>query len=452
MKIIIIGCGKVGSTLVEQLSAEGHDIVIVDNQEKKLEAPANAYDVMTLVGNGSSFTVQMEAGVATADLLIAVTGSDELNLLCCLIAKKAGHCETIARVRNALYSKEINFIKEKLGISMIINPELTTATEIAQILRFPSAIKIDTFAKGRAELLKFKLKPELGLDGYRVMDIEDKLKCDVLVCAVERGDQVTIPNGNFILKDYDNVSIMASPAHTAEFFRKIGVQSHRVKTALIIGGGKVGFYLAKLLIEMGVRVRIIELDKERCEQLSGLLPKASIINGDGTDQTLLLEEGLPFAESVISLTGLDEENLLLSLFAMKHSTAKTIAKVNHIAFNDIISGLDIGSVIYPKYLTANKIIKYVRGAQNSWGSNVETLYKILDNRAEALEFAIKQDCPVAGIPLMDMNLRDNLLVCCINRNGSIIIPRGQDCIQPGDTVMVVTTNGGLRDISDIVKT
>ena len=451
MKIIIIGCGKVGSTLVEQLSAEGHDIVIVDIQEQKLEAPANAYDVMTLVGNGSSFTVQMEAGVATADLLIAVTGSDELNLLCCLIAKKAGHCETIARVRNALYSKEINFIKEKLGISMIINPELTTATEIAQILRFPSAIKIDTFAKGRAELLKFKLKPELGLDGYRVMDIENKLKCDVLVCAVERGDQVTIPNGNFILKDYDNVSIMASPAHTAEFFRKVGVQSHRVKTALIIGGGKVGYYLAKILIEMGVRVRIIEQDKERCEQLSGLLPKASIINGDGTDQTLLLEEGLPFAESVISLTGLDEENLLLSLFAMKHSTAKTIAKVNHIAFNDIISGLDIGSVIYPKYLTANKIIKYVRGAQNSWGSNVETLYKILDNRAEALEFAIKQDCPVAGIPLMDMNLKDNLLVCCMNRNGSIIIPRGQDSFQPGDTVMVVTTNSGLRDISDIVK-
>lgn len=451
MKIIIIGCGKVGSTLVEQLSAEGHDIVIVDIQEQKLEAPANAYDVMTLVGNGSSFTVQMEAGVATADLLIAVTGSDELNLLCCLIAKKAGHCETIARVRNALYSKEINFIKEKLGISMIINPELTTATEIAQILRFPSAIKIDTFAKGRAELLKFKLKPELGLDGYRVMDIENKLKCDVLVCAVERGDQVTIPNGNFILKDHDNVSIMASPAHTAEFFRKVGVQSHRVKTALIIGGGKVGYYLAKILIEMGVRVRIIEQDKERCEQLSGLLPKASIINGDGTDQTLLLEEGLPFAESVISLTGLDEENLLLSLFAMKHSPAKTIAKVNHIAFNDIISGLDIGSVIYPKYLTANKIIKYVRGAQNSWGSNVETLYKILDNRAEALEFAIKQDCPVAGIPLMDMNLKDNLLVCCMNRNGSIIIPRGQDSFQPGDTVMVVTTNRGLRDISDIVK-
>lgn len=451
MKIIIIGCGKVGSTLVEQLSTEGHDLIIVDTQEQKLEALANTYDVMTLVGNGSSFTVQLEAGVTSADLLIAVTGSDELNLLCCLIAKKAGRCQTIARVRNSLYSKEINFIKEKLGISMIINPELTTAMEIAKILRFPSAIKIDTFAKGRAELLKFKLKPEFGLDGYRVVDITDRLKCDVLVCAVERGDEVTIPNGNFILKDNDSVSIMASPAHVAEFFRKIGVQSHRVKTALIIGGGKAGFYLAKLLLEMGVRVRIIEQDLERCEFLSSQLPKASVINGDGTDQRLLLEEGLPYAESVISLTGLDEENLLLSLFAMKHSSAKTIAKVNHLAFNDIISGLDIGSIIYPKYLTANKIIKYVRGTQNSLGSNVETLYKILDNRAEALEFAIKPDCPVNDIPLMNLNLRNNLLVCCINRKGSIIIPRGQDTIKPGDTVMVVTTENGLRDISDIVK-
>ncbi len=451
MKIIIIGCGKVGSTLVEQLSTEGHDLVIVDTQEHKLEALANTYDVMTLVGNGSSFTVQQEAGVTSADLLIAVTGSDELNLLCCLIAKKAGRCQTIARVRNALYSKEINFIKEKLGISMIINPELTTATEIAKILRFPSAIKIDTFAKGRAELLKFKLRPEFGLDGCRVVDISDRLKCDVLVCAVERGDDVTIPNGNFVLKDNDSVSIMASPAHVAEFFRKIGVQTHRVKTALIIGGGKVGFYLAKLLIEMGVRVRIIEQDLERCEYLSSQLPKASVINGDGTDQRLLLEEGLPYAQSVISLTGLDEENLLLSLFAMKHSTAKTIAKVNHLAFNDIISGLDIGSVIYPKYLTANKIIKYVRGTQNSLGSNVETLYKILDNRAEALEFAIKADCPVNNVPLMNLNLRNNLLICCINRGGSIIIPRGQDTIKAGDTVMVVTTENGLRDISDIVK-
>lgn len=450
MNIIIIGCGKVGSTLAEQLSAENHDIVIIDLLEQRLEAVANAYDVMTLTGNGASFNVLQEAGIKNADLLIAVTGSDELNLLCCLIAKKTGHCQTIARVRNSLYSKEINFIKQQLGISMIINPELITAMEIAKILRFPSAIKIDTFAKGRAELLKFKLKPEFGLAGMRVQDLSDRLKCNILVCGVERGDDVFIPNGNFVLQDNDSVSIMASPKDTAGFFRTVGVVSHRVKTALIIGGGKVGYYLAAQLLETGIRVRIIEQNRERCEELTELLPKASIIHGDGTDQTLLMEEGLPFAESVISLTGFDEENLLLSLFAMKHSTAKVIAKVNHIAFNDIIGGLDIGSVIYPKYLTANRIIKYVRGAQNSMGSNVETLYKILNNQAEALEFIIRPDCPVTDIPLMDLNLKDNLLVCCINRNGTIIIPRGQDCIMAGDTVMIVTTHPGLRDISDIL--
>ena len=451
MNIIIIGCGKVGATLAEQLSAENHNIVIVDTDESKLEAVSSAYDVMTLTGNGASFNVQQEAGIKNADLLIAVTDSDELNLLCCVIAKKGGRCNTIARVRNSLYSKEIGFIKRQLGISMIINPELTTAMEISKILRFPSAIKIDTFAKGRAELMKFKLKPEFGLGGMSVQDISEKMKCNILICGVEREDGAYIPNGNFILQDNDSVSIMASPKDTAEFFRKIGVVTHRVKTALIIGGGKVGYYLAVQLLEMGIRVRIIEKDKARCEQLCELLPKATIICGDGTDQELLMEEGLPYAQSVISVTGLDEENLLLSLFAMKHSSAKVIAKVNHIAFHDIIGGLDVGSVIYPKYLTANKIIKYVRGAQNSMGSNVETLYKILDNQAEALEFSIRQESAVTQTPLMDLNLKDRLLVCCINRNGQIIIPRGQDYILPGDTVIVVTTQKGLRDISDILK-
>ncbi len=450
MNIIIIGCGKVGATLAEQLSAENHNIVIVDTDESKLEAVSSAYDVMTLTGNGASFNVQQEAGIKNADLLIAVTDSDELNLLCCVIAKKGGRCNTIARVRNSLYSKEIGFIKRQLGISMIINPELTTAMEISKILRFPSAIKIDTFAKGRAELMKFKLKPEFGLGGMSVQDISEKMKCNILICGVEREDGAYIPNGNFILQDNDSVSIMASPKDTAEFFRKIGVVTHRVKTALIIGGGKVGYYLAVQLLEMGIRVRIIEKDKTRCEQLCELLPKATIICGDGTDQELLMEEGLPYAQSVISVTGLDEENLLLSLFAMKHSSAKVIAKVNHIAFNDIIGGLDIGSVIYPKYLTANKIIKYVRGAQNSMGSNVETLYKILDNQAEALEFSIRQESAVTQTPLMDLNLKDRLLVCCINRNGQIIIPRGQDYILPGDSVIVVTTHQGLRGLRDIL--
>ena len=391
MKIIIVGFGKVGSTLTEQLYSEGHDVVVVDLLEKKLETAVSDYDVMTVQGNGASYNVQLEAGVEEADLLIAVTASDELNLLCCLIARKAGQCHTIARVRNSMYNKEINFIKEQLGISMIINPELATAREIAKLLRFPSAIQIDTFARGRAELLKFKLRPEFGLDGLRVMDIMEKLNCDVLVCGIERKEEVTIPNGNFVLRDHDNVSIMATPQNASKFFSKIGVNTHRVKDTLIIGGGKITYYLAHQLLDMGIRVKVIENDKDRCLQLSNLLPKANILYGDGTDETLLLSEGLHNTQSVVSLTNFDEENLLISLFAMKHSNAKIIAKVNRITFNDIINELDIGSVVYPKYLTANYILKYVRATQNAQGSNVETLYKILDKRAEALEFCIREN-------------------------------------------------------------
>ena len=451
MKIIIVGFGKVGSTLTEQLYSEGHDVVVVDLLEKKLETAVSDYDVMTVQGNGASYNVQLEAGVEEADLLIAVTASDELNLLCCLIARKAGQCHTIARVRNSMYNKEINFIKEQLGISMIINPELATAREIAKLLRFPSAIQIDTFARGRAELLKFKLRPEFGLDGLRVMDIMEKLNCDVLVCGIERKEEVTIPNGNFVLRDHDNVSIMATPQNASKFFSKIGVNTHRVKDTLIIGGGKITYYLAHQLLDMGIRVKVIENDKDRCLQLSNLLPKANILYGDGTDETLLLSEGLHNTQSVVSLTNFDEENLLISLFAMKHSNAKIIAKVNRITFNDIINELDIGSVVYPKYLTANYILKYVRATQNAQGSHVETLYKIHDKRAEALEFCIRENSPVVGVPLMELNLKDNLLLCCINHKGKIIIPRGQDSIQVGDTVMVVTTNTGLRDIRDILK-
>lgn len=451
MNIIIIGCGKVGLSLTERLSAEEHDIVLVDLSPQKVEEAANRFDAMGIVGNGASFNIQMEAGVEKADLLIAVTAEDELNLLCCLIAKKAGKCQTIARVRNPMYNKEINFIKERLGITMIINPELTAAREIGKLLRFPSAIKIDTFAKGRVELLRFKLKPEIGFGGRSVMEIMNQLRSEVLICAVERGDQVVIPNGSFVLEDSDTLSIVGSLRETAAFFQKIGLRSKRVKNSLIIGGGAISHYLALDLLKIGFRVRIIEQKPERCDYLSQALPGADIIQGDGGNQHFLLEQGLTTADSFVALTGLDEENILLSMFAKNHSNAKLISKVGRIAFNDIIASLDIGSVIYPKYLTADYILQYVRALQNSIGSNVETLYKILDDRAEALEFSIRETSEVTDVPLMDLNLKDNLLICCINRNGKILTPRGQNMIKVGDTVIVVTTNSGLRDIRDILK-
>ena len=373
------------------------------------------------------------------------------NLLCCLIAKKVSKCHTIARVRNPVYGKEIGFIKERLGISMIINPEQAAAIEISRLLRFPSAIKIDTFAKGRVELLKFKVKPEFHLDQMTVMEVAERYKNSILICAVERGDEVYIPSGNFVLKDNDIISIIASPVNSALFFKRIGIHTHQVKSTMIVGGSTLSYYLAKLLLAMKIRVLIVEANKDRCEQLSELLPDATIINGDGTDKNLLLEEGLSRVESFVTLTNLDEENILLALFAKKNSNAKLVSKVNRIAFDDIIEGLDIGSVIYPKYLTADYILQYVRAMQNSIGSNVETLYQILDNKAEALEFSVHEDCPFLNTPLADLDIRNNLLITCINRNGKITIPRGQDSIQLGDTVIVVTTVKGLHDIKDILK-
>ena len=451
MKCIIIGCGKVGITLAEQLCQENHDVVIMDASSKRMQDIPENIDAMRIVGNGASIQAQMEAGVNEADILIAVTGSDELNLLCCLIAKKAGKCSTIARVRNPVYSKEINFIKERLGVSMTINPELTAATEIARLLRFPSAIKIDTFAKGRVELLKFKIRPQFKLDQLAVSALQNTLKSNILVAAVEREDNVYIPNGDFILKDGDLVSIIASPQNAANFFQTIGLKTNQVRNCMIVGGGTIAFYLAKELLSMKIAVRIVEKDPARCELLSQELPHATIICGDGTDRKLLLEEGLCTAEGFVSLTNMDEENLMLALFAKDQSSAKLVTKVNRLAFDEIIERLDIGSVVYPKYLTADYILQYVRAMQNTIGSNVETLYQILDDRAEALEFAIHEESPVTDTPLMELNLKDNLLIGCIHRRERVFIPRGHDSIQVGDTVIIVTTQVGLQDIRDILK-
>lgn len=452
MNIIIIGCGKVGLTLAETLSAENHDLVLVDESSARLQSIPESLDALRVLGNGASINTLLEAGIEEADILISVTGSDELNLLCCLIAKKAGHCHTIARVRNPIYNKEIDFIKEKLGLSMIINPELTAATEISRLLRFPSAIKIDTFAKGRVELLKFRIRPEFGLNDTPISQIGSKTNSNILICGVERGNDITIPDGRFVLKDNDMLSIIASPKNAASFFHKIGLQTHQVSNTMIVGGGTIAYYTALLLQEMKIDVRIVENNMERCEELSLLLPDATIIHGDGTDKQLLLEEGLTTAESFVTLTGLDEENILLSLFAGNNSHAKLVTKVNKIAFTDIINNLEIGSVIYPKNLTADYILQYVRAMSNSIGSNnVETLYQILDNRAEALEFAIREESEVTNIPLCELKTKDNLLIGCINRHGKIRIPRGQDSIQVGDTVIIVTTQKGLQDIRDIVK-
>ena len=451
MKIIIIGCGKVGYALAEGLTDENHDVTIIDSSAERLQGVTEELDAMQIVGNGSSINTLMEAGIADTDLLIAVTGSDELNLLCCLIAKKQWDCHTIARVRNPIYNKEIDLIKESLGISMIINPELAASAEIARLLRFPSAIKIDTFAKGRVELLKFRIRPEFHLDQVSIAELPRHAKCDILVAGIERGEDAHIPNGNFVMQNGDLLSIIASPKNAAAFFRNIGLATNQVKNCMIIGGGTIAMYLARLLLDMKIRVAIIDKSLQRCQELSEHLPDAVIIHGDGTNRKLLMEENLEGAEAFVALTNMDEENIMLSLFAREHSKAKLITKVNRMSFDNILDQLDLGSIIYPKYITADYILRYIRAMQNSIGSNVETLCHILDGKAEALEFCILENSPVVGIPLKDMQLKSNLLLGCIHRKGKVIIPRGNDTINVGDTVIVVTTQKGLDDIQDILK-
>ena len=451
MQIIIVGCGNVGATLTEQLSQEGHNITVIDREGEKVETVANQYDVMGIVGNGASFSVQNEAGIEHADLLIAVTASDELNLLCCLIAKKAGGCQTIARVRNPIYNKEISYIKEELGLSMIINPEHAAALEISRLLKYPSAIEVDSFAKGRVEILKCKVEADSPLCNCAMYEVSQKLYCDVLVCAVERGEDVYIPNGQFVIREGDIISIVASSKNAIEFFKKIGMGKSRIRNVMVVGGGETSFYLTQMLTAMGMEVTIIEKNKERCNELSELLPKALIIHGDGTERNLLQEEGLDRTHAFVAWTNIDEENVMLSLFARHVSKAKTVTKVHRIAYDEIISQMDLGSVLYPKHITAEYIIRYVRAMQNSIGSNVQTLYRLIEDKVEALEFYVDRNSSIIGMPLKDLKLKKNLLIGCINRRGNIIIPGGNDTIEAGDTVVVVTTNTGFNDLEDILR-
>ncbi len=451
MNIIIVGCGKVGQVLAEQLNEEGNDITVIDLDSSKVNSVASRYDVMGVTGNGATHLTQEEAGIAGADLLIAVTGSDELNLLCCLIAKKAGNCQTIARVRSPQYSGEAPFLKDELGLAMVINPEQAAAAEIARVLRFPSAMKIDTFARGRVELLKFRLPENCPLAGCPVKDITAKFGCDILVCTIERGSEVYIAYGDFVFEEKDVISIIASPKNANDFFRKIQYKTNSVKDVMIAGGGEIGQYLCVILRRSGIKVKLIEKDMRRCEELSEILNDVTIINGDASDRDVLLEAGLENAGAFVALTNLDEENILLSLFARSAGKGKLVTKINRIEFDDVIKHLDLDSIIYPKHITAESIVRYVRAMKNTIGSNVETLYNVIKGKVEAAEFIIKEKSAVTGIPLKDLHKSSGVLVAAILRDRKVIIPRGNDTMEVGDAVVIVSNHLALHDITDILK-
>jgi len=451
MNIIIVGCGKVGYALAEQLNEDGNNITVIDKESSKISDLTVRYDILGVVGNGASHITQQEAGIKDADLLIAVTGSDELNMLCCLIAKKAGNCQTIARIRNPEYSSEAPFLKEELGLSMVINPEYAAAAEIARVLQFPSAIKIDTFAKGRVELMKFRLPEDSPLVGCRVKDMASKFHCDVLVCTVERGDEAYIANGDTQFAEKDIISIVASPRNANDFFRKIKYKTNSVKDAFIVGGGEIAHYLCVILKNSGIELKIIEKDPKRCDELISAWPELCIINGDAADKQLLLEERVETAGAFIALTNLDEENILLSLFAKNVSSGKLVTKINRIDFDDVIHHLDLDTIIYPKNITADMIVRYVRAMKNTIGSNVETLYNIIKGKIEAAEFNVKANSPVSGIPLSELKFKNNVLIAAILREKKVIIPRGNDIIEPGDAVVIVSDKLAVKDISEILR-
>ena len=451
MKIIVVGGGKIGITILANLVAEGHDVLLIDNNPDKINEITNIYDVIGLCGNGADSEVLIEADVDKAELLIATTDSDELNMLSCFLAKRMGAKDTVCRIRNPEYNdNSLNFMRKELDISMAINPELLAARELFNILKLPSAAKIDTFSVRNFELIELKLKPGTLLDGMKLMDLRSKFKAKFLICAVQRGEEAYIPDGNFVLKSGDKIGLTAAPTEIAKLLKEMGVLQKQAKNIMILGGSRTAFYLARMLTLAGNSVTIIERDKKLCDELCESIPKAVVINGDGAKQELLLEEGLQSVDAFVSLTGMDEENLLLASFAQSQNVPKVIAKVNREELIPLAEHWGLECIVSPKELIADKLVQYARALENSVGSSVETLYKLMDGKVEVLEFKVKSDFPKLKIAFKDLKTKPNTLVAGIARDRKIIIPSGEDMLLADDKVVVLAANQRINKLSDIL--
>ena len=452
MKIIVTGCGKIGVAAIESLVNEGHDVIAIDNRLEAVEEIRDVYDVMCLCSNGADFNTLNEAGVADADMFIAVTGCDELNMLSCIIAKKMGAKHTVARVRNPEYNdKSLGYIKQQIGLSLILNPELLVAKEIFNILKFPAAINVETFSRGNFEMAELLLRDNSPIAGMNLIELRKKFQANYLICVVQRGDDVFIPGGNFILQSGDRIGITADPNEIQKLLKMLGILQKSVRDVMILGGGRIAYYLSKMLIASGNSVKIVDSDRARCETLSDILPQARIINGDGTDQELLIEEGLAASDSFVALTGMDEENILVSIFATTKQVKKVIAKVNGSELSDMAEKLGLDCIVTPKHTVSGIISRYARAIANSAGSNVETLYKLMDGKAEAAEFNVAPDFEYRDIPIKDLKLKKSILISGIIRKRKAIIPSGDDMIKAGDKVIVIAAKTVLNDLSDIMR-
>ena len=452
MKVIVIGDGKIGRTIVEHACQEGHEVVVVDKRANNIEQVVDQYDVMGICGNGASYDIQKDAGVKNADLVVAATSGDETNILSCLIAKKLGAKSTIARVRSHEYTNQLGILKSDLGITMTINPEKEASDEIVKILNFPQALKIDTFANGSVDLIELYIPENSPLVGQSLIEIYKKYQLKVLICAVQRNEDVYIPGGSFVIHSKDRIHITANSKTTLnQFLDKSGLIQNKLKSVMIIGGGKLVTYLGKDLLKHKYQVKIIENNYDRCLELSQLLPNATIIHGDGTDQVLLQEEGLQSSDAVVCTTGKDEQNIIISMYANKNNVKKIITKINKTNLGQLLETINMASIISPKEITASKIVSYIRAVNNSRGSNVNTLYKLVNNKVEAVEFTVKENKKLNNICFKDLKLKPNTLVAAIIRNGEVIIPSGMDQMQLNDNVIVVTTNQYLNDLENILE-
>ena len=449
MKIIIAGCGSVGSSLAQKLSDGENEITIIDRDSEKLHRVTDNIDVMPVTGNMTSHQVLKEAGIEDADLFVAVTDSDETNLLGCVVARRTGHCQTIARIKNPIYNEEATFLKREFGIAMVVNPERAAALEIFRIFQYPSAIRVDSFAKGIVELLHIKLSENSPLSGMEISKLNTSLGTRVLICAVTRNEELIIPGGGFILQSGDTISVVAKRLDAVTFLRKINMAKNRVKDAVLIGSGEITYYLARLLIPTGCKVTIVEKNKSVCEDLSVTFPEATIICGDASDPELIAEEGLDKADAIASITNNDEENILMSLYAGKISTAKTVTRIDRVNFRSVVSEMNIGSTICPRVITSEYITRFIRAFNTDNDSEVESLYGLSDGRAEAMEFIIKKDSSFIGIPIMDLKFKPNTLIGCIARNRQVIIPSGHDTLQAGDSVLVIISGYTISSIREI---
>lgn len=451
MRVVVIGGGKVGNKIIEQLSKESHDVTVIEKNPEVIQKINNYLDIACINGNAINYDIQKEAGVDAADIVIGCTSSDEINMFSCLLAKKLGAKHTIARVRNPEYYNQLNYIKDDLGLSMVINPEYVAANEISRILRFPSALKVETFAKGKVELLEFKVGVDSVLVGMKMKEISHKFNLKVLICAVQRANDVIIPNGDLVLESGDKLSIAASHLELENFLGRIGGLKRKVKTVMLIGGGKIAYYLCESLKKLNIKIKIIERDIKACNNIADLLPYVDVIHGDGTDQQLLEEEGIDDVDAFVCLTGIDEENIILSMYANSKNIRKVITKVGHSTFLNMTETLNLDTVISPKDITGSIILRYVKAMEASYGSKLNSFYRMVDGKVDVLEFSVGETSKIVGERLADLKLRKHLLLACIVREGSIIIPSGNDIVNAKDNIIIVTKHQDISDVDDIVE-